>query len=247
MSINRRDAFRFTLIELLVVVALTSMLMGLGVPAFVRMIRGNKVDECARNIKLGLEQAQMRAASERCKAAVIFPSGGNVSDALKTYRLGGFRTAFVKNRGSLKNFKFVRWLDPEWRGQPNGAMLVKVGTSSFTSAGESASGADVTGCTEKITDELAGSGSLYEISSVKEIQGSSTVSVNVGKNTAIVFTPSGGIDGQNNLFLLVSEASVDGDAVRYPTAKTVGDGRTSNYKVLKVNKLTGRVEFYDED
>ena len=82
---------RFTLIELLAVVALISMLMALGVPAFARMIRGNKVDECARNIKLALEQAQMRAASERRHVAVIFPNGSSVDSSLNPYRLSGFR------------------------------------------------------------------------------------------------------------------------------------------------------------
>ena len=62
MGISRIGKYRFTLVELLAVVALIGMLMALGVPAFARMIRGNKVDECARSIKLGLEQAQMRAA-----------------------------------------------------------------------------------------------------------------------------------------------------------------------------------------
>ena len=51
----------------------------------------------------------------------------------------------------------------------------------------------------------------------------------------------------SKLFLLISEAVVKGDNVAYPTAGTVGEGRTSNYKVLKVNNLTGRVEFYNEN
>lgn len=233
----RRYKRRFTLIELLVVVALTSMLMVLGVPAFARMIRGNKVDECTRSIKLGLEQAQMRAASERCYVAVIFPNG-NVSDSLGSARLGGFRTAYVKKR-SKGVYEFSRWLDTEWRNLPEGAVLARVDTKNFET-----DGGDVTGCTAKVSDDLKGSNAFKAVTGVKDDEGNT---LNVGQHSALIFTPYGGTVSSSKLFLLVSEAVIKGDNVTYPTAGTVGEGRTSNYKVLKVNNLTGRVEFYNED
>ena len=233
----RRYKRRFTLIELLVVVALTSMLLVLGVPAFVRMVRGNKVDECARSIKLGLEQAQMRAASERCYVAVIFPNG-NVSDSLGSARLGGFRTAYVRKK-SKGAYQFSRWLDPEWRNLPDGAILARVDTKKFET-----DGGDVTGCTKKIDDDLKGANAFKAVTNVKDDEGNS---LNVGQHSALIFTPYGGTVSSSKLFLLISEAVVKGDNVAYPTAGTVGEGRTSNYKVLKVNNLTGRVEFYNEN
>ena len=231
---------RFTLIELLAVVALISLLMAVGVPAFSRMIRGSRVDECARGIKLGLEQSQMRAASERRYVAVIFPNGGgsDVDASLKAYRLGGFRTAYVKKNGD--NYVFSRWADTDWRNAVEGAILAKVGTGKFTTEN-----GDVTECTKEATDVLKGAAdSLKEISGVKDDDDNA---LEVGKHTAIVFTPYGGIAGGKKLFLLVSEAVVEGDSISYPTAGTQGSNRTSNYKVLKINNLTGRVEFYDED
>lgn len=223
---------RFTLIELLAVVALISMLMMVGVPAFARMIRGSKVDESARNIKLALEQAQMRAASERCYVAVIFPNG-DVTDSVVPYRLGGFRTAYVKKKAG-GGYEFSKWVDPEWRNAPSGALLVKIDTGSFSTTDN-----DVTGCTEKSDDDLEGANALKEITGVKE--GNSELKV--GKHTAVIFTPYGRIEGGKKIYLLVSEAVVNGENITYPTATVTGSNRTSNYKVLKINNLTGRVEF----
>lgn len=235
----RRHRTRFTLIELLAVVALISVLMAVGVPAFARMLSGNKVAESARGIKLGLEQAQMRAASERSYVAVIFPNGdvstgANGEESLARYRLGGFRTAYVKKQGN-GGYEFSKWLDPEWRNAPNGAILTRVGTSAFTTTG-----GDITDCTASADDILKGASDLKAITGVRDDSGHQ---LNVGQNTAIIFTPYGGTVGGAKLYLLVSEAVVDGSNIKYPTAGTSGSNRTSNYKVLKVNNLTGRVEF----
>ena len=236
----RRNERRFTLIELLTVVALISMLMAIGVPAFARMVRGSKVDESARNIKLALEQAQMRAASERCYVAVIFPYG-SVSDSLKPYLLGGFRTAYVRKNGS--NYDFIRWVEgSDWSNAPNGAALVKVATAQ-SDVSPNTNGY-VTDCTPS-TGVLEGSGYLSPVSGVKDDQGS-TLTFSGGAR-GIVFNSYGGAEGGAKLYLLVSEALIEGTAVTYPTTDAnVGQSqrnRTANYRVLKVNNLTGRVEF----
>ena len=235
----RRHKTRFTLIELLAVVALISVLMAVGVPAFARMVRGSKVDESARNIKLALEQAQMRAASERCYVAVIFPNG-SVSDQLKPYRLGGFRTAYVKytvdDEGN-EEYKFSKWADDEWRNAPDGAILTRIGDSDFTPAADAAD-ITISGCTAAANSSLQGAGSLAEITGVKDDSGGD---LNVGGNAAIIFTPYGEVLCGSKLYLLVAEAVVEGDKITYPNG---GNASTTNYKVLKVNNLTGRVEFF---
>ena len=71
---NKRKRRNFTLIELLAVMLLMGVLMLLMLPAFNRMIKGNKVDQLASNLKLGLEQAQSLAAASRKYVALILPS-----------------------------------------------------------------------------------------------------------------------------------------------------------------------------
>lgn len=229
----------FTLIELLVVVALMSLLLALGMPAFYRMARGNKVEECARNIKLGLEQAQLRAASERRYVAVVFPNGAdtNVSSSLRRYRLGGFRLAYVKKETSGDNttFAFKRWIDPAWRNAPSGAILAKAGTSSFA-----ITDGYVTDCPTSTGAVWDSDGSaLKAVSSIKDDDGNA---LSTGGNCAIVFSPYGGSDCDAKTYLLVSEAEVNGSNIKYPSGGSTS-GRTSNYLVLKINNLTGRVEY----
>ncbi|MBQ6352329.1 MAG: prepilin-type N-terminal cleavage/methylation domain-containing protein [Lentisphaeria bacterium] len=245
----------FTLIELLVVVSLTSLLLALGMPAFSRMARGNKVEECARSIKLGLEQAQLRAASERRYVAVIFPNGDeNVTDGLRRYRLGGFRCAYVTKNSSGK-YEFKRWLDSGWRNEPAGAMLVKVGTKS--SKFDRDADGFVTDCTKKTTDALegvtvttstdAGETTDEVFKSLVSLKDDSGGELKAGDHYALIFNPYGGVVSGAKLYLLVSETGVNGDAIEYPSSGGAGLHRTANYLVLKVNNLTGRVEYYSDE
>ena len=56
--------------------------------------------------------------------------------------------------------------------------------------------------------------------------------------------PQGSVVGSGKCYLLISEARVaDDDSIVYPTAVTVGAGRSANNIVLKLNKLTGIVEY----
>lgn len=227
----------FTLIELLVVAGLSALILGLGIPAFGRMMQGNRVEECSRSIKLGLEQAQLRAASERKYVAVILPNGNDskVSEALHTSRLGGYRLAYVKkDKAGDGGYKFDKWADSDWRNAPSGAMLLKIDDSSFGSG-------SVTNCPTKTTADFAGASNLQEVDGVKDDNGNS---LQTGDRNAIVFTPYGNTVGDNKLYLLISETAVNGGDIAYPS--TGKSGETINYLVLRVNNLTGRVEYYKE-
>ena len=242
MNVFHTRRHGFTLIELLVVVSLTSLLLALGLPAFSRMARGNKVEECARSIKLGLEQAQLRAASERRYVAVIFPNGkvaDKVSNDLSRYRLGGFRSVYVV-KDSSGNYKFKQWLDSGWRNAPSGAILAKVGTKDFNPDADGY----VTSCPSTIAVELDVSEgedkSLKSLAAIKDDSGNSLLA---GDNCALIFSPYGGVVSGSKLYLLISEAEINGDSISYPSAGGAGLNRTANYLVLKVNNLTGRVEY----
>ena len=226
----------FTLIELLVVISIGILLTSLAVPTFRSMTRANLVGECAGSIKSVLERARVRAVNERCFVAAVFPNGG-VSEALKPCRLGGFRLAYVEMSVSGK-YTFLKWLDPEWRRTAAGALLSRVDSSVFIPEG-----GDITGCTAKITDALAGAaGCFEEISGLKDDDGSTVL--DAGEHCALIFTPQGNVVGGGKCYLLISEARTGvGDSIVYPVAVVSGSSRSANNIVLKLNKLTGIVEY----
>ena len=226
----------FTLIELLAVIAVGALLTLLAVPAFRAMTRYDAVDDCAGNIKNALERARVRAVNEHCYVAVILPNGA-VSEALKPYRLGGSRLAYVE-KTVAGDYAFGKWLDPEWRAAPRGALLSRVDSAAFVPEG-----GDVTGCTANITDALAGAAScLSPVSGLKADDGATAL--DAGAHCAFVFTPQGIVDGSGKCWLLISEANTaNGDVIVYPTAVVAGSNRSANNLVLKLNKLTGIVEY----
>ena len=238
MGTIRKNKNSFTLIELLVVVALSSVLLGLGLPAFNRMLRGNKVAECAGNIKLALEQAQLRAASERRYIAVCFPNG-TVDDDVEKFRLGGFRPAYVKKQ-SDNSYKFTGWLsDSSWGNRPSGAVLTQISTSAYTTE----SNGDIKGCTKSVSDSIEGGSSLKSLSDVKDDENQS---LSLGNNFALIFSPYGDVVSSSNLYLLIAEGTDDGGRIVYPSTGTGDSNRSANYLVLKVNKYTGRVEYSND-
>ncbi len=237
MSTIHKNKKLFTLIELLAVIAVGILLTSLAVPGFRSLTRSSRVDECAANVKSALEQARVRAVNGRIYVAVILPNG-SVSDELKQYRLGGFRLARVEKTVS-GDYTFYDWIDTSWRRGPRGAALSQLKSSPFVPEG-----GDLTGCTEKITDALAGATEcLGEVAGIKADD--SSTPLDAGDCCALIFTPQGSVVGSGKCFLAVSEALVgnNGDLIVYPTAVSPGPGRSANNIVLKLNKLTGIVEY----
>lgn len=222
----------FTLIELLAVIAVGILLTALAVPAFRSLTRSRQIDVCAANIKNALERARVRAVNERCYVAVILPNG-EVIDSLKRYRLGGCRLAYAEKTVS-GDYTFSQWLDSEWREMPAGVLLSQVKSSEFDR-----DGGDITGCTSKITDALAGADAcMNQISGIGPAS-----SPGAGEYCALIFTPQGSAVGSGKCHILISEALVVGDNIAYPSAVTVGPGRSANNVALKLNKITGIVEY----
>ena len=105
---NKRKRRNFTLIELMVVMLLMGLIMTLMLPSFNRMIRGNKVDQLASGLKLGMEQAQSHAATSRKYVAMVLPnkmSEWSASDtgenAVRPFCFGGYRLAYVEREGKI--------------------------------------------------------------------------------------------------------------------------------------------------
>ena len=125
---NKRKRRNFTLIELMVVMLLMGLIMTLMLPSFNRMIRGNKVDQLASGLKLGMEQAQSHAATSRKYVAMVLPnkmSEWGASDtgenAVRPFCFGGYRLAYVEREGAKGSnlWKFVRWVpNQDWKNMP---------------------------------------------------------------------------------------------------------------------------------
>ena len=226
----------FTLIELLAVLALAVLLSALAVPAFSGLSRADKVNEAAAVFKRALEYARVRAVNDRCCVAVILPNGG-VSTAIERYRLAGCRLAYVEKSPS-GDYAFTKWLDRSWRAFPRGGLLVKASSSAFV---PDASG-DILDCTAAIGDRLAGASEcLVEVADLKDDAGSP---LNAGAPCAVVFDASGKTSKSGKSRLLFAEALAgDAPAIVYPTAVVTGSNRSSNNVILKVNNLTGIVEY----
>lgn len=247
---------RFTLIELLVVIGLISLLIGLVAPAFSRMMAGNRVNELAANIKLGLEQAQSHAVSRREYVAIIFPNdrsknsdqwekvrkGSSYSyanDSNSTVNralcLGGFRMAVV-NKDS--GYKFVRWIpESEWKPPVEGAKLLKVEISnSDTPEVESGDGLEVKDM--DISSKFEGN----DLLDIANYNGDGAGETRYG--CALVFSPYGGLVGINDsyVYLYVSEALDRGDGdLEFRSVDK--DGNPTDVKVLQISKYTGRVDY----
>jgi len=248
---------RFTLIELLAVMAIASLLVGLMLPAFNRMLAGNKVDDMAVRLKLGLELAQATAASKNRYVALVLPNGSDstiTDEEVQQHRLGGYRMAYVAKSGN--NWNFENWVEgSDWRNAPAGAVLAMALDGSQNSrqtlpnkgAGddyEVDSKADdgklITGCATDRKADLPTSSTdpLLGLNT----QPSNTDGGNVGSNSLVVFSPRGGIMNGTDIYLVVAGAEFSGSSIVYPE-NNGSTGSTYNYRIIKINQITGRIEF----
>ena len=247
MKVRGTASHCFTLLELLTVLAIAGVVMALTVPAFTRMLSGNKVDEMAGRLKLGLEQAQSIAATNNRYVALLLPGGSDtdVTDAdARRYRLGGFRPAFVNRNGS--SYTFDRWVDDHnWQNAPDEAVLTRILNTiadlpQISSEVSTRDEAEIPGASGKIgivgyaanTTDAFGSSGLMELAS--NPIGTATSPV------AVVFNPRGGIMNGSDLYFVVAAAKINGSNVDYPARDSRGP---VDYRLLMVHQYTGRVEF----
>ena len=246
---------KFTLVELLVVICIASLLMGVVLPAFNRMVTGSAVDRLASNLKLRLERAQSHAASSRRHVAILLPNG-TVSSSwssetrVKNAALGGSRLCYVDNvktEGAAGSEEYVaefkRWIaDEDWVAPERGALLVAISASDPVDAngnltlGSSEIIQHDKELTQNILKGIGKNKPLKKIENIKFIEGNpakTTVS-----DSAIIFAPKGGIRSTADVYFVIAEAMVEGDKVFYP------GGQCHNFRVLKINRLTGKVEYH---
>ncbi len=230
---------KFTLVELLVVICIASLLMGLVLPAFSRMVTGSAVDRLASNLKLRLERAQSHAASSRRHVALILPHGTNWQDSKeKTARLGGSRMCYVDWNADNSTAAFRRWVPEEhWSVPERGAFLVYATNQSSQIA--AAGSAQSIGINAGLDTVIYNGSAAASDKPLKDLTGSLPPSSTAApQNSAIVFSPKGNIRSTSDVYLVVAEAMNDGGRLVFP------GGGVYNYRVLKINRITGKVEYY---
>lgn len=242
----KRRCDDFTLVELLVVICLASLLFGIVLPAFSRMVTGSAVDRLASNLKLRLEQTQSQAAVSRRHTALILPSGGPsvwTDPKEQAARLGGSRMCYVDTVDtSAWTAKFKSWVpNEEWSRPERGAFLIRV-----TDNGDGDDGVAVEGSAQKVGDGTnAGELTLLAKGTAPLLTVNSYEGGAARSSCAVVYSPNGNMRNQNDIYLVVAEAMVNGTG---STSKLIfpggGDAGAHNFRALRINHITGRVEYY---
>lgn len=232
--------YPFTLVELLAVIGILSLLFGIFVPAFSRMMFGSKVDSSASAFRTGLEVAQSRAVASRKYVAMILPTNyDNITDnKLKPYCGGGYRLAFVTSENN-----FAGWVPgTTWMNPSDGAGLTAVQSRKdwYETVGDSSSGwKALPGPEDELDKACTGASVLTEIGKGDVADGDfEAIGTDSAKDNwrGIVFSPFGGVIGNTTpLLFFFTERKIDGSSYEYPN--------TDNFLVLKLNPLTGRVVY----
>lgn len=230
---------KFTLVELLVVICIASLLMGLVLPAFNRMVTGSAVDRLASNLKVRIERARSQAAASNKYVALLLPHGSNSTwgdPASQSARLGGSRMCFVNY--SDYSGVFENWVqDDEWTTPERGAFLVRVyKDKTALTAGSAQATATASGMQSSLID-TTGTVATSE-KPLKDITGPTGEN---WSNSAIIFSPKGKMCSASDVYLVAAEARLENNALFYPG----GNGSGSyNWVGLKINHFTGKVEYY---
>jgi len=239
---NGRKRRNFTLIELMAVMLLMGVLMLMMLPAFNRMIRGNKVDQMTSNLKLGLEQAQSRAATTRKYVAVVFPN--NVAtwndDVTKRFCYGGYRLAYVDPTAAASEWTFLGWVpQSEWKNAPDGAMLIYA-DSTAPAVGSGGGLTDALASMTGTSGEFgAGLHSLVVPATAKEMPTGTLA------KCAVIFTPYGGLKNSSLFFAVAEALPAPSSSIVYPVRESGAavDKKPTNFLQLKINQFTGNVEY----
>ncbi|MBN2641282.1 MAG: GspH/FimT family pseudopilin [Victivallales bacterium] len=133
-----RACKNYTLVEILVTLAIVGILLGISLPAYQKIFKGNAVDAVARNIGSSLTLARSKAITSRNYVAVLFPDDES-SDWVnfKTYKqpFRMIRMCYVTKDSSASptTYEFKSWVPGnEW-------IIFPETTSAYITTGHSSS------------------------------------------------------------------------------------------------------------
>ena len=239
----KRVKSRFTLIEMLAVVAIASILIALITPAVQNLMFGSRVDQCASNFKLGLEQAQSKAIAARRYVALVLPYNHSETASSKQYQnycRSGYRMAYVTRNG--EDYNFDRWVENlDWKNPNAGALCMDVTTDSPD--GNAANRLNWANDVKSRMKDLQQDKGFNVLSDLKNITNEELMHLTNdggnGKYCAVIFSPYGGIvNNERPLYFTFTEAKA-GSGGKYEL------DNVDNFLVLKLNAITGQVTYFD--
>lgn len=237
MRIQRKN---FTLIEILVVMLIMGTLLLIMLPAFSRMMTGNKVDQAASSLKLALERAHSHAVTTRKNVAVILPNDSSIwtGTTESRYFNGGYRLAYVEATGNANTWRFVNWLaDSDWVLPVEGAYLRGITNTngSFPAAG---TGLGSSLLSTSASDAFARIPADI-LATITNYENNNTTS---RANCAVIFSPYGNVRGGNDFYFIIVECVITGTNFAY--RNTDSGGLPTNFLILNLNRFTGRTTYH---
>ena len=215
---EKRYRQRFTLIELLVVMGIAALLFALLGPAFRMMTKGNAVERCAGGLKLGMERARAVAIANRRAVALLLPNKEANNSAGYKYQGGGYRIAYVLQ--TPNGYQFDGWTpDDDWSNRSSEAFLTRISTARDASYGSTS---------VPVIQENIWKDGIENIGSMLLKVDHLPSDTNMSSCHALIFTAFG-------------ELKTEGTSVEL-YFYVAGD-ETANHLKIRLNKLTGKVEF----
>lgn len=207
----------YTLVEILTVIAVVSILLGISLPAFEKLAKGQGVDLAARQMSAKLRGARAYAVSKGKNVALIFPNGDGTETLPEKYLNRSYRPAIVT--GSQSPYTFESWIDGEkWEFLPTGTLLIDI-------------------------DDTENLGSVNGFSNASEVNGVAVgdmQGVAAGATSdsmkAIVFEAPGNLD--TTAYCVLNEGQRSGGSI-------VRTNQASPGISIGVNRFTGRISFGD--
>ena len=225
----------YTLTELLVVVAIAAILLGLTMPAFTVLIKGNAMTSATNELSAKIKAARAYAVTNNCYTALLFPDGTFFKD---NFRFRSYRPCILNKvpnpAGSDFSYEFDSWIEGEnWTLIPPGIVFAQnnEANSNITFkavANSPMKSADVTSGTNPAISVTIPA----NMSDLSETHPSQTIS------RAMIFRPDGQL--HESIVLALQEGSViDGNIT---ASQAVGQ---IVYYPIFINKRSGKISYFE--